>query len=478
MAKIKRLINFALPVTVCNMRCPYCYVTQVGWNTNDIGQLDYPPEHIQRCLTKERLGGICHVNICGSGETLLAPYAVDLAQRMLENGHYVSIVTNGTVTKGIEELCLLPEEYRERLFFKFSIHYLELKKKDLLKLFFDNVRKAQSSDCAFSIELGAADEYVPYVEEIKAVCMEAVGAYPHVIELRKQYDLEAYSRLTALPLERHQNAFKPLHTEMLDFQQQHWGEKRREFCYAGEWVMQLDVGTGWFLPCFIGGKPMQNIFENPDEPIRFVAIGENCPWQHCYSSYILLTSGMVPALETPYYAEFRDCVDTGGHHWLTPKVAEFFSSKCSEANEEYSETKKRYINALMALEYQNRRYPYQPEAVGKIVAAALTRKKIRTVGIWGASMYTDWLFDLLMGTQIRIQYIVDPQINPKNTKNANAGMLSRIFSGNHWPVFLNGANQLPQVDAMIIADYSRFDRIKKEIPLVYGQLLSLTELVD
>ena len=474
MAKMKRLVNFGLPVSVCNMRCPYCYVSQVGWNTNDIGHLDYPPEHIQRCLTKERLGGVCHINMCGSGETLLAPYTVELAYRMLENGHYVSIVTNGTISKRLKELCTFPDEYRKRMFIKFSLHYLELKRENLMSQFFDNIRYVKEHGCAFSVELGAADEYVPYMQEIQTICQEKLGACPHVIELRRQDDLEAYSRLTALPLEQHKNAYQALNTKMFDFQQQYWGDKRCEFCYAGDWVMQLSGGTGWFQPCFIGGKPVQNIYENPDEPIRFVALGENCPWQHCYSSYILLTSGVIPTLKTPCYAEFRDCEDSAGDHWLTPAVAEFFSSKCSESNSEYSKAKKEYINALMALEYQNRGRAYQPERVGNLVADALKNKGVKKIGIWGASMCSDWLVDLLLGTAIQIKYIVDDGMQ---SRKSDRGRQRHLFRS-QLPALLNSSDRLPQVDAMIITDYPRFNSIKAKIPPVYSQLFSLTELVD
>lgn len=472
--KMKRLVNFGLPVAACNMRCSYCYVSQVGWNTGDMGHLDYPPEHIQRCLTQERLGGVCHINMCGSGETLLAPYTVDLARRMLENGHYVTIVTNGTITPRIVELCRFPEEYKERLFFKFSLHYLELERLSLLDKFFENVRLVQAAGCSFSVELGAGDEYVPCVKEIKAICEKEVGSSPFVIELRKQGDLEAYSRVTELPIEEHQAAYRQLHTEMFDFQQKHWGVKRCEFCYAGDWVMQLEAATGWFRPCFIGGRSMQNIYADPDEPIRFTAMGANCPWAHCYSGYILLSSGVVPSLETPSYAEFRDSVDLEGHHWLRPKVAEFFSSKFAESNEEYSQEKKIYINALMALEYKNQDYPYQPRRVGEVVAAALGRRGIKTIGIWGTCLYTDWLFDLLIGTTVQVKYVVSP------TEDHAGGEVPRqhIFLRQRLPRLVHPSDRLPRVDAMVIIDYPHFHSIKAQIPPVYRSLLSLTELAD
>lgn len=57
MKQIKRLINFVLPVTACNFHCYYCYIGQEHRNTGELGMTAY----IQKALTRERLGGICHI---------------------------------------------------------------------------------------------------------------------------------------------------------------------------------------------------------------------------------------------------------------------------------------------------------------------------------------------------------------------------------------------------------------------------------
>lgn len=469
MAKIKRLINFGLPVSACNMRCSYCYVSQVGWDTKQLGQLDYSVEHIQRCLTVERLGGVCHINMCGSGETLLPDYTLELAEKFLENGHYVSIVTNGTLTNRIEQLCNFNEEYKSRLFVKFSLHYFELKRSKLLNKLFDNIRFVKKNNISFSIELGADDSYLPYIDEIKAICEKEVGSAPHVIELRRQYDLEEYARLTELPLEQHIEGFQKLNTSMFNFQQKHWGEKRTEFCYAGEWIIQLDAKSGWFVPCFIGGEHIQNIYENPDEPINFVAMGCNCPWKHCYSAHILLTSGTVPSLETPTYASFRDGTFLDGSSWLGPKVAEFFSSKLIESNNEYSQEKKEYINALMAMQYKNREYKWNTNKIAKILENALVQRAIKTVALIGTNIYTDWLLMHLMQTSIEVKYIVD----------TNEQTMHIVAKPNNLLPVVKGINDdLSHVDAAIVTEYAYYDDIKKNMPVVYDKILSLVELVE
>lgn len=67
-------------------------------------------------MSKERLGGPCMMNLCAVGETLLAPYLLDLTNAMLDNGHYVTIVTNGSLTNKIKEYCKLDEDKKKDYF--------------------------------------------------------------------------------------------------------------------------------------------------------------------------------------------------------------------------------------------------------------------------------------------------------------------------------------------------------------------------
>ena len=78
--------------------------------------LKYPAEVVGQSLSKERLGGTCMFNICASGETLIPHEIVDYTKAILQQGHYVMIVTNGMLKKRFEEFAGFPEEYRKRLF--------------------------------------------------------------------------------------------------------------------------------------------------------------------------------------------------------------------------------------------------------------------------------------------------------------------------------------------------------------------------
>lgn len=135
MDKMKRFIDINVPVTSCTLRCHYCYITQHRLFSAALPKFRYGAEFIGKALSAERLGGICHINMCGGGETLLPPEMTTIVRAILEQGHYIMIVTNGTVTKRFEEMMTYPVELRQRLGFKFSFHYLELKKRNLLDVF-------------------------------------------------------------------------------------------------------------------------------------------------------------------------------------------------------------------------------------------------------------------------------------------------------------------------------------------------------
>ena len=141
MDTIKRYIDCYVPVTGCTLRCNYCYITQHRLFDSKLPKFKYSPEHVRKALSRERLGGTCLINMCGGGETLLPPEMPAYAKALLEEGHYVMIVTNATVDKRFDEIAAFPPELTKRVFFKFSYHYLELKKKNLLERFFANIRK-------------------------------------------------------------------------------------------------------------------------------------------------------------------------------------------------------------------------------------------------------------------------------------------------------------------------------------------------
>ena len=109
MRKIKRFLECYVPISACNFRCSYCYVTQNKWWDRKTPDMSNVSGNIEKYLTQEKFGGPCMVNLCATGETLLGVYSVGIIKSFLKNGHYVMVVTNGTLTDKMEECCDFPK---------------------------------------------------------------------------------------------------------------------------------------------------------------------------------------------------------------------------------------------------------------------------------------------------------------------------------------------------------------------------------
>ena len=344
MEKIKRFIDCTVPVVTCNLRCPYCYITQERKFLKALPTFRYSAETIGQALSKERLGGICHINLCGGGETLLPKEMVDIVYELLKQGHYLAIITNGTVTNQFKKIAGFPKEFCERIMFKFSFHYLELKRLNLMDKFFDNVRMMRNAGCSFSIELTPDDYYVPYINEIKQTCIDNVGAVCHVTVARDETNPEL-PILTKMSKDEYIKTWEQFDSDLWRFKMSTFNVKRKEFCYGGVWTAHLNLGTGILKQCYCGSV-LQNIFEDVNKPINWFAIGNNCGEPHCHNSHVWLTLGAIPEMVTPSYANMRNRICSDGSEWLTPRYKSFISGKLKENNTEFTDAEKYRINRI------------------------------------------------------------------------------------------------------------------------------------
>lgn len=331
---MKRFIDIYVPTEVCNLKCTYCYVAQMGRARNTICNIGHSPEEVRRALSVERMGGICFFNFCGGGETLLGNEILPIIKAVLEEGHYVQIVTNGTVSEKFKEMALWDRNILKRIFFKFSFHFLELKRLNLTNIFFINVNLMKNAGCSFTLELMPHDELVPYIDEIKAVCLENVYALPHLTVGRDDRTAE-FKLLSKYSFEQYKKIWDTFQSDMFEFKMEMFGEERREYCYAGEWSCSLRIDTGDMFQCN-GCVKIDNIYQS-DKPLKFIPVGYECPHAHCYNCHAYITMGVFPDIEAPVYAKMRDrkCLD--GSSWLSPEVADFFSQKLKDNNVAYKE---------------------------------------------------------------------------------------------------------------------------------------------
>ena len=337
MEQIKRFFECLLPVTVCNLKCSYCYVIQRDNRLMKAPKLKYSPEVIGKGLSKERLGGTCYFSICGAGETLADEVALDISREILKQGHYINLTTNGTLSQRFDKMLLWPQEYVNRTQVAFSLHYLELQRVKKLDAFFDNFIKMRNRGFSTLLQINLCDEYVPYWDDIKELCIERVGAAPQVAATRREEELsKKVELLTDLSKEEYVAIGNQYESPLFDFTMQNFMRKQNKFCYAGDWTGALNLGTGVLSRCY-ASNIRQDIFKDISKPIDFQAIGCHCDALFCMNSSHFLSLGAIPDLDTPTYLDLRDRPEA---NWYSDSMKLVLSKKLSDANEQYGALEK------------------------------------------------------------------------------------------------------------------------------------------
>lgn len=363
MDKLKRFIDCYIETETCNLRCHYCYITQKRKFNNKLIKFKHTPLEIRKALSKERLGGACLFNLCAGGETLLVEDLLDVVKELLKEGHYVMIVTNGTLTKRFEEISKFDSSLLKKLFFKFSFHYLELTKIGKLDIFFDNVNMMKDAGASFTIEITPSDELIPHIQDVKNICMDRLGALCHVTIARDDRT-EGIEILSEHPFDGYKNIWGEFESELFDFKTSIFYKKRKEFCYAGDWSLYLNLNTGRLTQCYCG-REIDNIYDNINESLKLEPIGTHCTLAHCYNGHAFLTLGTIPELDTPSYAEVRDRISTSGEHWLQPDMRDFMYQKLKDNNQTYSSYQKQILELKRIL--------YTPRSIQKKISRRLKR---------------------------------------------------------------------------------------------------------
>ena len=178
-----------------------------------------------------------------------------------------------------------------------------------------------------------------FIEEIKANCLENVGAVCHITVPRNEATggIELYSKHTK---EKFYDIWKSFESPMFELKMRHWEEKRKEFCYAGLWSGLLNLGTGEFNACYRQPGSLGNLFENPDEEFDFCPTGK-CEIPHCFNGHSFLAWGVIPEINEESYLEIRDRVDNEGNHWINSEMRKQFNQRLFSHNEILKEEKKK-----------------------------------------------------------------------------------------------------------------------------------------
>lgn len=389
MPKIKRFFDCQVPVNLCNFKCDYCTVGQWKAFKEKYTPFQYPVEQMAAALRPERMGGICAINLCGNGETLLHPQILDFIKLLLEDGHFVSIVTNGTVTRAIDFLCALDAEWRSRIFIKFSFHYTELTRLNLLDSYFANIDKAHKAGMSLTVELVASDGNAPYIEEIKKVCMERLGVLCHLTDPRANTQPDM-PHLTQMPLHEHVAMWSQFDSALFDYRQETWGKSRaKHFCYGGVWSFSLNLASGRLKQCYREADTVQFIFDNVDEPVHFFPMGHFCSLPHCFNSHLFdCFCGVIPEIASPSYAELRNRVLPDGSEWLKAPYKEIYSHRVSENNDIYPPELQAFTDGIKYLAH------HEDEPSNEFVVIMqkyLSKFDSTSIAVYGEGHIADWL---------------------------------------------------------------------------------------
>jgi len=464
MSGVYRFIGVELPTPGCNLRCEYCYIGQHGDEErilsidNDKKLFRYTVEHMLSALSVERMGGACMFNLTGSGETLLCPELVQIMYGLLENGHYVSVITNCTIRDPLEKIANFPEEYRKRIFFKCSFQYRELRKREMLDKFASNIGLLKSHGIAFGIEIVASDYLLDDIEEIKVFSLEKFGALPHVLTGRnEQIKGTAYQKeASQLTDEEYDKLWSSFGSDLFKYQQ--WANEiayQDSFCYAGVYTGTLLFETGDFYHCPNMNK-VTNFFEDIESPIQFAPVSRACPFAFCFCGFFLhIFSGVIREFDPGVlFYQFRDRVCQDGSTWLTPSIREVFSHRCSELHESYSPEKQEFYNALMRMVHFNE----ENEVMSKFISQYCRKNNYRKVAMYGMGKIGKWLLPLFAKSDVEVAYVID-----RRACELQGECDFALYSPD---------DSLPGADAIIVSAYSEFTAIapmlreKTDIPIV------------
>jgi len=336
--RIKKILLFGIPVSICNFRCHYCYLSQRDESFQGLHpKMKYSPEEFGKAMSVDRIGGYAFANFCADGETFLVENIDQYVKAFVEQGHYAEVVTNLSVTKVLNKFLEWDKQLLKHLEFKCSFHYLELKKKGLLNTFADNVNRIWDAGASATIEITPSDELIPFIDEVKAFSLEHFGALPH-LTIARDDRTEGIDYLTKLDLDEYDRVWSQFKSDLWAFKKTIFGVKQKGFCYAGSWSMYINLCTGEASACYCGGS-LGNVFADPTSPLPEKPVGR-CPLAHCYNGHALMTMGLIPHVTDMRYDRVRNRVCKNGRQWLQPELKDFFSSQLIESNKEYSELKK------------------------------------------------------------------------------------------------------------------------------------------
>jgi hypothetical protein len=319
---MKKYIGINIPAYECNLRCGYCYLSQTEKRMFGIPKFPHSPIYLRYQLSYYRVGGSALIGLCAYGETFLSDSFIDICIELLKEGHYLHIVTNGVLKKEIQSLLSAAGPYASHIIFKLSFHYLELRNRNLLDKFVENVQCIDQSEASYTIELMPHDELIPYISDIQTFSLEHFGAYPQLTIGRD--DGNNHKLLTRYTYDEYYKIWKVFDSEMFETRMKFYMFKGKG-CNAGTDAFFIDAYTGNIARCIFNEK-IDNIYRR-DNQLEFKPVGDSCPMEYCYNCHVYATLGLMEKCNAPTYLTIRDRVKSDGTHWIKENMRRFLDTK-------------------------------------------------------------------------------------------------------------------------------------------------------
>lgn len=320
--------------TECNFHCEYCYVWQKREFTQGNITSEYTAKEIRNALSQKKLGGPCHINACALGETLLSKDIVELAYELLDEGHYLSIITNGTITPKIDAILQFPDELLERMFFKLSFHYAELKRTKLSDIFWKNADKIKNSPCSYSIEITPCDNLIKEIDNIKKeFAVHAKGAMPH-ITFTRDTNKEGLDLLSELSLEEYKDIWQTFDSDLFNLKCNLYKKQIHQTCYAGSWSYRVNVVNGNLQSCY-QQELVGTVFDEGQKTLPLIPVGQGCRLDYCFNNHAFLAWGDAPEIVCDNYFKVRDRIADDSTHWVKEAYAAAMQQKLYDNNFAY-----------------------------------------------------------------------------------------------------------------------------------------------
>lgn len=305
--KVSRAITVYVNGNTCNLQCPYCYVKNSHPNENpEPMRLNYPLDQMIRAFNPERLGGIAEVTVIGSAETLLAKEVVPFVHGLLHYGHIVAVVSNATLSTRIDELLDCPKEDLKNLILKASFHYEELKKRELLSVYFQNIKKTIFSGASAFPFVVISPEYSKHLKEIGELITANLGIKAHCSpcnSINNEFDLRFHSEFDPQPTEELMQTIDcyfdtRLYRECVRYKEV---DVQNTFCYAGRWSLGIDMATGVTYKCHNFRMDSENFYKDVDKPYQWgEPIGMSCAIESCCLQYNFYSENLLPDFPGKY----------------------------------------------------------------------------------------------------------------------------------------------------------------------------------